>query len=294
VATSKYFRPDVKSEQNLIEDLIIETLKIYGQDVYYLPRDIVDKDPIFADDVPSRFNSSYRIEMYIENPDGYDGDGDIFSKFGVELRDSVVMIVSRRRWRQTIKRYDNEITGERPREGDLIYINLSNSLFEITHVEHELPFYQINNVPTFKLRCEKFEYTDEQLATGVKKIDDIEGTGYNQILQLVDSDVNSYVLGGMLTQTLPSGPIVTGEIVYVNDSDNVVRVAHVGSNTDDFHMFVDGVNVVGVDENGGVVIRTVSSLDEQLNSRAAQNEEFGNIDFIDFTENNPFGDPEVL
>jgi len=169
-----YFSDAVRSEQNLYEDIIIESLKIYGQDVYYLPRDIINEDKIFGHDVPSRFNSSHKIEMYIENVEGFDGEGDLFTRFGVEIRDEATFVVSRRRWEQTIKRYDNEITGERPREGDVIYLPLSNSMFQIMHVEHEQPFYQLSNLPVYKLRAQLFEYNDEDFDTGVEAIDNIE------------------------------------------------------------------------------------------------------------------------
>ena len=174
MATNPYFSQAVRSEQHLFEDIVIESLKLYGQDIYYLPRDIVNEDRILGDDVPSRFNSSYKIEMWIENVDGFDGEGDLFSKFGVEIRDQATFVVSRRRWDQTIQRYDNEITIARPAEGDLLYIPFSSKLFQITHVEHEQPFYQLQNLPTFKLRCELFEYNDEDFDTNVDVIDDIQ------------------------------------------------------------------------------------------------------------------------
>lgn len=269
---------------------------MYGQDVYYLPRDIVNKDPIFADDIPSRFNSSYRIEMYIENVNGYDGEGSLFTKFGIELRDQVTMIVSRRRWRQTVQKYDNDITGDRPREGDLLYIPMTKAMFEITEVKHEMPFYQLSNLPTYKLICQKFEYSDEQLETGIDEIDTIESQGYRQVLQLSDSDSpkRGFVVGNQVTQLLPSGPQVYGEVVYFNAQDNILELAQIGSNDDRFHQFVTGVSISSLDSNGVQVIRTVVAVDEELNQRGAQNKEFDDVSFIDFTEQNPFGDPEVM
>ena len=174
MATNPYFSQAVRSEQSLYEDIVIESLKMYGQDIYYLPRDIINEDRILGEDVPSRFNSSYKVEMYIENVDGFDGEGDLFSKFGVEIRDQATFIISKRRWTQTVHKYDNEITVSRPSEGDLLYIPYSRKLFQISHVEHEQPFYQLQNLPTYKLRCELFEYNDEDLDTGVETIDDIE------------------------------------------------------------------------------------------------------------------------
>ena len=131
MARNVYFNNKVRSEQNLYEDIIIESLKIYGQDVYYIPRDIVSEDKIFGDDIPSRFNSSYKIEMYLENIEGFDGEGDLFTRFGVEIRDEATFVVSRRRWTQTVARMDNNVTSVRPLEGDLIYLPLTNKLFQI-------------------------------------------------------------------------------------------------------------------------------------------------------------------
>jgi hypothetical protein len=291
MATNIYFNAGVKSEQNLYEDIVIESLKMYGQDVYYIPRDIVNKDPIFADDIPSRFNSAYKIEMYIENNQGFDGQGDLFTKFGVEIRDQATFIVARRRWAQTVKRYDNEITGIRPREGDLIYLALSNSLFEIMKVEHEQPFYQLSNLPVYKLQCELFEYNDEQLDTNIEAIDEIEKLGYVINLTLQDSDATDFVVGNTITQALPSGVIVKGEIVDYNDSDNVVSIAHIGSDDSDFHSFVTAVAVRTTSSNGLTLVRNVTAIDEDLNSPGAQNNDFGDaaLDFVDFSETNPFG-----
>ena len=180
-----YFSDKVRSEQNLYEDIVIESLKIYGQDVYYIPRDIVAEDKIFGHDIPSRFNSSHKLEMYIENVEGFDGEGDLFTRFGVEIRDEATFVVSRRRWVQQVSRMDSQLTSTRPREGDLIYLPLSNSFFEVMHVEHEQPFYQLSNLPVFKLRCQLFEYNDEDLDTGIAEIDEVERDyAYRYVLTL--------------------------------------------------------------------------------------------------------------
>lgn len=289
MAINPYFSQAVRSEQNLYEDIIIESLKIYGQDLYYLPRDLVNEDKIFGDDVTSRFNSSYKIEMYIENAEGFDGEGDIFTKFGIEIRDQATFVVARRRWDQTVKRYDNEITTPRPAEGDLLYLPMSKSLFQIMAVEHEQPFYQLSNLPVYKLRCELFEFTGEDLDTGIKDIDDIQLLGYNQTLTLVDSDTDYPAVGKPITQTLAGGLIITGEIAKFVDSDNAVTIVNISANRPGLHLFTTGNVTLTADDNS-TFIRTVSSVDSDLNAVNAQNNDF-NIDFIDFTETNPFGDP---
>jgi len=288
-----YFSDKVRSEQNLYEDIIIESLKIYGQDVYYLPRDLVGEDKIFGHDVPSRFNSSHKIEMYIENAEGFEGEGDLFTKFGVEIRDEATFVVSRRRWEQTVKRYDNEIEGDRPREGDLIYLPLSNSLFQISHVEHEQPFYQLSNLPTYKLRATLFEYNDEDLDTGVEVIDDIERDyAYTYILTL-DSDSQTIEIGQTATQTLTDGTLMAGEVSKWSDSDNKLHLIHVGASDGKYHTFTTGTIVLSgdyrLDSN-----YTVSAIAEDNKiSENEQNADFQTVgaNFLDFTENNPFGDP---
>jgi hypothetical protein len=161
-----YFSAGARSEQNLYEDLIIESIKIYGQDLYYLPRDLVNVDDVFREDPVSKFNSNYLLEMYVDNIDGFDGEGDLFTKFGVEIRDQVTFTVAKRRWQQTVMRYDNEIQGIRPLEGDLVFTPFSKKIFQIMHVEHEQPFYQLNNLPVFK-----FELTLTQGITAAAKVE---------------------------------------------------------------------------------------------------------------------------
>ena len=169
-----YFSAGARSEQNLYEDLIIESIKIYGQDLYYLPRDLVNVDDVFREDPVSSFNSNYLLEMYVDNIDGFDGEGDLFTKFGVEIRDQVTFTVAKRRWQQTVMRYDNEIQGIRPLEGDLVFTPFSKKIFQIMHVEHEQPFYQLNNLPVFKLQCELFEYNDEDIDVSNEDISQLE------------------------------------------------------------------------------------------------------------------------
>jgi hypothetical protein len=142
MATNVYFSPKVKQEQNLYEDIVIEALKMYGQDVIYLPRNLVSYDNITNSEF-SEFVDAYAVEMYIENTEGFGGEGDLMSKFGLEIRDTATFVVSKRRWEQLVGIWNNSLNSERPSEGDLIYLPLSNSLFEIKMTEHEQPFYQL-------------------------------------------------------------------------------------------------------------------------------------------------------
>lgn len=298
MATNLYFSQKVHSEQGLYEDIVIESLKMYGQDVYYLPRDIVNEDKVFGDDVPSRFNSSYKIEMYIENTEGFDGEGDLFTKFGVEIRDQATFVVARRRWTQTVNRFDNDISGDRPREGDLVYLPLSNSMFQIMAVEHEQPFYQISNLATYKLRCELFEYNDENFDTDIDTIDNIERDYAYEYVLTLDSDGGGFTVGETITQTLADGVVMSGEVSAWNGDDNILRLIHVGADDGNYHTFVTNRQVRGgtdLDVLGNRSYATVSAVteDNQI-SENEQNSDFSTISdgFLDFTESNPFGDPE--
>ena len=181
MARNFYFSEKVRSEIDLYEDLVIESLKIYGQDVYYLPRTLVNEDTLLGGDPTSQFASANKIEMYIENIEGFDGEGDLFTRFGVEIRDEVTLVVAKRRFETQVKRMNNTgISLDRPAEGDLVFIPLTKKMFEIQHVEHEQPFYQIENLPVFKLRCTLFEYTGEDLDTSIDDIQSIEQDGTYQ------------------------------------------------------------------------------------------------------------------
>jgi hypothetical protein len=160
------------SEQRLIEDLIIESLKIYGHDVFYLPRTLVKEDTIFDEDTLSKFTQAYPLEMYLENIEGFGGDGELFSKFGLEVRDSATFILARRRWDELVISSGGTFTQDtRPSEGDLLYFQKTNSLFEIREVEFNNPFYQANKLYIYRLKCELFEYSSEVIETGIAELD---------------------------------------------------------------------------------------------------------------------------
>lgn len=297
MARNVYFNDKVRSEQNLYEDIVIESLKIYGQDVYYLPRDIVAEDKIFGDDIPSRFNSSYKIEMYLENIEGFDGEGDLFTRFGVEIRDEATFVVSRRRWTQTVARMDNNVTSVRPLEGDLIYLPLTNKLFQINFVEHEQPFYQLSNLPVYKLRAQLFEYNDEDLDTGVEAIDQIEQDyAYTYILTL-NGTSQIIEVGETATQTLSGGVTIAGEVAKWSDSDQKLHLIHIDTSDDKFHNFLTGTNITisgGNKRPADSAYSVTAIVQENKISANEQNTDFGTIGggFLDFSENNPFGDPE--
>ena len=290
MARNIYFSDKVRSEQNLYENIIIESLKMFGQDVYYLPRTIVNENRVFGEDVPSKFSNSYKIEMYIENTEGFEGEGDLFSKFGVEIRDEATFIVARKRWNTTVGRVDNQIEGARPREGDLIFLPLSNSLFEVMHVEHEQPFYQLSNLPTFKMRCQLFEYSDEDFDTDLVSIDGIEQNNAYEFDIVLSGISGNFEIGERVEQTLLDGTILGGEVSKWVSDINTLSIIHLGGNDGKFHLPSTGRTITGQESNAS---GTISSFveDNQLSGNE-QNNDFAGLDFIDFSETNPFGDPE--
>lgn len=160
-------------EQQLIEDLVTESIRIYGMDMFYLPRTIVSRDDIFQEDDMSEYNKAVPIEMYIKNVDGFGGDGDFLSKFNIQIRDTVTFSVSRRTFYEEVAINDS-LNLQRPREGDLVYFPLNRKIFKITFVEHESIFYQMGALQMWDLKCELFEYSNERLNTGIEEIDRIE------------------------------------------------------------------------------------------------------------------------
>ena len=182
MATNSYFNRQ-SSEQDVVEQLTIETIKIHGFDMYYIPRTLVNEDTLFGEDTLSKFEEAVPIEMYIESVDGFEGEGDFISKFGLQIKDSVSLIVSKKRFQAQL----NHVVG-RPQEGDLIYLPLTQGLFEIKFVEHENPFYQLGKLYTYKLSCELFTYSQEQIDTGVDSIDSLEDNRKEFSLKLTLGD----------------------------------------------------------------------------------------------------------
>jgi hypothetical protein len=229
-----YFSQGTTPEKRLYEDITIEALKIYGHDVYYIPRTIVNTDAIFNEDALSKFGNAYQIEMYVENTDGFEGDGDLLSKFGVEVRDAMTLVIATRRWEELVGRFQNPVEA-RPQEGDLIYFPLVKGLFQITFVEDESPFYQIANLPTFKLSCELFEYGNEAIDTGVDAIDVFETKFATRTKLTLGSGSGTFQVGEDVTQTnSTSGITVTGEVANLlpseDNSANVTSFVY-GGNT---------------------------------------------------------------
>jgi Virus neck protein len=172
MATNFYFNNfQASGEQSLLENLIIEAIKMYGEDMIYIPRNIGKLDQLYTSDDQSYYKQTYDIEMYIKSVDGFSGDGNFMSKFGLEIRDQVIFSVSQRIFSQEIGAYTAQV---RPNEGDLIYFPLNKKCFQIKFVNKFEMFYQLGTLQTWEMTCELFEYADELMETGIQEIDSLQ------------------------------------------------------------------------------------------------------------------------
>lgn len=174
MARNVYFSHGTKNEQYLIEDIIVESLSIYGQDFFYIPRTLVSKDNVLGEDRLSEFKTAYPIEMYLESVDGFEGQGAFIQKFGLMVEQSATLTVARRRWDQLVGRYGQTQLPNRPCEGDLLYFPLTKGLFEIKFVQHQDPFHQLGKLYVYKLQVELFQYSSERIDTGIEEVDVFE------------------------------------------------------------------------------------------------------------------------
>ena len=282
--TNVFFNHAVNTEQHLYEDLVVESLRLYGHETFYLPRELVEEDTILGEDVQSEFGDAYSVEMYIENTDGFEGEGDLFSKFGVRVNDQVTFVISLRSWERFISLDSNLATGLRPNEGDLIYLPLSGGLFEIKFVEHENPFYQVGKLFVFKLRCELFEYSGEDFDTGVSNIDLVEDQqAYSIEMTMTEGGTGTYYVNENIT--LDSA--VIGEVVSWVPS---TRKLTIKDNTKTLQV---GDTLVGATNGASYTIATITDIMTFANDGNAQNKDFEDNDtnYLDFSETNPFGEP---
>ena len=286
----------VTSEQLLVEDLVIEAMQMHGMDVYYMPRSSGDSvDMLYGEDTLKEYRTAVGIEMYLENVTGMDGEGDFISKFGLEIRDEVTMLVSRRRFAMSV----NQL---RPLEGDLIYIPMTTSFFEITNVESEndqAMFYTLGrgrggNVYVYALKLKQFVFSEEIISTGVDEIDD----------QIFDSYKRaSLPIANTTVFPAGTGSFVPGEIIYQGSSLATANAqAIVYSYT--AHSSVDIIRVQGSFVTGNVRGNTSNALRSAISYN--DDTQVGNSIFediadnvrieteadgiLDFTENNPFGE----
>jgi hypothetical protein len=312
MAISQYLRHDVGTEQNLYVDLIVESIQHYGINTYYLPRTIVSRDIVLNSDTESQFNDAFVVEMYPENIDGYGGTGDLMQKFGFEIKDEVTLVVAKRSWEKWVG-MKTAREQQRPLEGDIVYIPYSKSYFEVTHVEHEQPFYQLANLPTYKLKCSLFEYNEEVFRTGLKEIDEIKYKFAKRTVIHVTNIVGQFKIGDRLNQVIQLDPeqIISGEIVSINESTGMIELIDLAASNgqfgrydEQFGMFLAGETAYGQSSlttqltGATCIVDHVFTLDspvdqDDTNDGNSQSYEFENLgdDIIDFSETNVFGEP---
>jgi len=304
MAKNSYFK-DVSSENDLLHDLTIETIKIHGRDMVYIPRTLVNEDELFGEDTISKFENGVEIEMYINSIDGFGGDGDFISKFGLEIRDSVELVISKRRFEESFSHEENII---RPREGDLIFFPLSKGLFEIKFVEHENPFYQLGKLYTYKLSCELFVYSSGDIDSGFSEIDSFDD---DRKTLAVDLSIGSYVSGGLNFfdgETVYQGDSLalataTAVVVDWDSTTKILRIDEVKGRTDpnadeliaNTSAFSSGTNVKG--DTSTAVYALTSTADSDLIVTDDEYDDSSVIDLeidqgtiIDFTDKDPFSE----
>lgn len=279
--TNVFFNHAVKTEQNLYEDLVVESLRMYGHEVYYLPRNIIEEDTILNEDVQSSFDDAYSVEMYLENTDGIAEQGDLMSKFGVYVQEEATFVISLRSWERFISTDTNLVTSLRPNEGDVIYFPLSGSMFEIRYVEDSNPFYQVGKLFVFKMQCTLFEYSNEDFETGTSP-DNIEADmSYSSTFILGNDTPGEYIAG----ENVLFEDEVVGEVI---GWDSLLNTLQLRSLTKELR-----VNDILVGEESGNV-GVISSVSDNLDfdDGNAQNDDFelNNGDFLDFSEINPLGE----
>lgn len=290
MATSHYFQhfsPAATGEQNLMEDVIVESIQIMGHNCHYLPREAWNgDDKIFGENPQSKFTRAYTIEMYLANVEGYEGDGDFFSKFGLEIRDTSNFVVSRR----AFERYVPSSIAIRPREGDLIFVPVMNKIFEIKFVEEELMFFSLGkrNPFIYELRCELFRYSNEQIDTGIDEVDHVEHTLSYTIQLHLGSGAGDYRIGEYVYQ----GPsfltsTASAEVKDWDTGNNMIYLMNVKGE------FANGIVLIGNESNTRYAVANSDLIGDFtvydiFDNRDLQTE----ADLIiNTSESNPFGRP---
>jgi len=294
-----YFTNGIRTEQLLIEDLIIESLKIYGQDFFYIPRTLISKDEILGEDRLSEFKSSFPIEMYFENVDSLAGQGAFIQKFGLMMEQSATLVVARRRWEQLVGRYGVTIIPTRPNEGDLLYFPLTKGLFEIKFVQHQDPFYQLGKLYVYKLQVELFQYSSERIDTGIAEVDRFETlktfstnttrNPYGSVTEIIVTNSGSGYTSAP-TVTFSSGAATATAVLGTgSNSDKVVSVIVTNGGSG----YSSAPTITLSNPPSGTVATATSTIDidiDRTESYADNNKFKTEGEDILFSENNPFGE----
>ncbi|AGH26520.1 hypothetical protein CPPG_00204 [Cyanophage P-RSM1] len=269
-------------EQKFIENLIVETIEIYGQDIYYVPRTLVNRDTVFGEDSDSKFESAKAIRAYVNNVEGWEGQGELLSKFGIRIEDKTTFIFSREKFKEHVDDSTVLNVEGRPNEGDLIWFPVTKHLFSIKFVEAEKPFYQLGKGYVWECQCELFEYSDEEINTGITDLDAIETAFANAItVGLVAGGSGTFTAGETITGGTSN---VTAE---VKSFDAGTRTLIVINRSGTFQV---PETITGGTSSASWTTATYNTINN-TNSEYDQNNDFETLDndIIDFTESNPFG-----
>jgi len=278
MAINPYFKSQ-RDEQDIIEDLTVETIKIHGQNMVYIPRTLIKKDELFGEDTMSQFNQGYEIEMYISSIDGFEGEGDLISRFGLQIKDSMKVVVAKKRFEREVA--DKEPDIERPREGDLVYFPLSGFLFEITFVERENPFYQLGKLYTYELTCETHEFSYQELNTEWSDIDNKETAYKNEVFSYtISGSSGNFTVGEVITDV--NGK--TAEVVSWTASTSTLEAAGATLSIGGVTGSISGVT-------GSIAATAGTSADITKDPFASNSEiQIEGTDFINFSDRDPFSE----
>ena len=318
----------IATERSLYQNLIKEAIQIYGHDVYYMDRQSVNEDTLFGEDTTNQFNTQHPIEMYVEDGEGYAGDKEIMTQFGLENRNEITFVVSKERFQELDRQVQIEsgtdttggsilletgtidqsedssilstVSGDnnfyiiqdtaatdsdRPLEGDLVFHPVLTKVFEVSFVDHDEPFHQLDNNPVYKLRCKQYEYSQEILDTGIAAIDAIEDDSST------DTSEHQFTLEQSTTQNenirLEYRTQEDGLLLEETDGDNITAEdddSSVGTN-----ILLENAADTG---NDAYLIQEDYIVGDMSTDKTSQNELFDSLDddILDFSESNPFGD----
>ena len=289
MATNLYFQNVTShAEQELVNSLTSEVIQIHGMNVFYIPRTIVKEDLLLGEDVLSKFSTAYEIEMYLKSTEGFGGEGDLVSKFGLDVRDEVIFTVHK-------DRFELATDMLKPLEGDLLFLPMNKGLFEIKFVEHEQPFYQAGKNYSFDLTCELYQYSEEQLDTGIADIDNIEKEqGYTIDLVMSAGGSGTFTPDEAIYQGASlAAATFKGMVVSWDSTTRTLRI------NDTSGSLAADTNVVG---DTSAAAWSLSSTTDSTGKADVDQElptdpNADNLEFeieadsiLDFSENNPFGD----
>ncbi|MBF83844.1 MAG: hypothetical protein CL489_05140 [Acidobacteria bacterium] len=287
MATNPYFNHfSSQADQGLIEDLFIESIKMYGQDMYYISRSLVNEDTLMGDDSYSEFNDARMIEIYIKDVDGFSGETDVISKFGLEIHDEITFTVAVRRFRELGLTVDGRDTI--PKEGDLIFFPMVGGLFQIITVADQPYgdiFYQTGALQGFDMKCVLFEYTDQKFNTGIEEIDKLERIHSYTVDFTMGAGSGTYVVDEAVYQgTDYASSAYKAEVAKWDAGTKVLRLMNLTKNFDGTQ------NIIGVSSEASYAITSFDMQASATDTQASNVEIEAAADaIIDFTEGNPFG-----